>query len=178
MAIVQAVIDFHPSNRQSKQLLTTVCMSPFKIGSLPSAWPWEIWVRDKTRPTTYAYSGSCNLNTLQRRTHMLVGIRKEFKISKVIWVRSALFPVRKTVARAHLRQISKKDEGRRKLSKMLGSSPFKKPHRLGRLKRLAKRTYPSTTKWVLNLSKLKPCVKFLKSVNKIIELNKIHVYYV
>ena len=71
---------------------------------------------------------------------MLVGIRKEFKISKVIWVRSAPFPVRKTVARAHLRQISKKDEGRRKLSKMLGSSPFKKPHQLGRLKRLAKRT--------------------------------------
>ena len=29
------------------------CLSPFKIGSLPSAWPWEIWVRDKTRPTTY-----------------------------------------------------------------------------------------------------------------------------
>ena len=43
------------------------------------AWPWENWVRNKTRPTTYANSGSCNLNTLQRRTHMLVGIRKEFK---------------------------------------------------------------------------------------------------
>ena len=109
---------------------------------------------------------------------MLVGIRKEFKISKVIWVRSAPFPVRKTVARAHLRQISKKDEGRRKLSKMLGSSPFKKPHRLGRLKRLAKRTYPSTTKWVLNLSKLKPGVKFLTSLNKRIELNKIHLYFI
>ena len=109
---------------------------------------------------------------------MLVGIRKEFKISKVIWVRSAPFPVRKTVARAHLRQISKKDEGRRKLSKMLGSSPFKKPHQLGRLKRIAKRTYPSTTKWVLNLSKLKPGVKFLKSLNKRTELNKIHLYFI
>ena len=109
---------------------------------------------------------------------MLVGIRKEFKISKVIWVRSAPFPVSKTVARAHLRQISKKDEGRRKLSKMLGSSPFKKPHQLGRLKRLAKRTYPSTTKWVLNLSKLKPGVKFLTSLNKRIELNKIHLYFI
>ena len=78
MAILQDVIDFHPNNRQSKQLLTTVCMSPFKKGSLPSAWPWEIRERNKTRPTTYAYSGSCNLNTLQRRTHMLVGIQKEF----------------------------------------------------------------------------------------------------
>ena len=117
--------------------------------------------------------------TLFRDEHICsLAFEKSLQISKVIWVRSAPFPVRKTVARAHLRQISKKDEGRRKLPKMLGSSPFKKPHRLGRLKRLAKRTYPSTTKWVLNLSKLKPCVKFLKSVNKIIELNKIHVYYV
>ena len=127
MAIVQGVIDFHPNNRQPKQLLTTVCMSPFKIGSLPSAWPWEIWVRDKTRPTTYAYSGSCNLNTLQRRTHTLVGIGKEFKNKQgqlgSLWATS----YRKTVARTHLRQISKKHEGRQKLSKMLGSSPFKKP---------------------------------------------------
>ena len=127
MAIVQAVIDFHPNNRQPKQLLTTVCMSPFKIGSLPSAWPWEIWVRDKTRPTTYAYSRSCNLNTPQRRTHTLVSIRTEFTNkqghSGSLWATS----FRKTVARTHLRQISKKDEGRQKLSKMLGSSPFKKP---------------------------------------------------
>ena len=127
MAIVQAVIDFHPSNRQSKQLLPTVCMSPFKIGSLPSAWPWEIWVRDKTRPTTYVYSGSCNLNTLQRRTHMLVGIGKEFKNKQGHLGSLCATSYRKTVARTHLRQISKKDEGRQKLSKMLGSSPFKKP---------------------------------------------------
>ena len=51
-------------------------------------------------------------------------------------------------------------------------------HLLGRLKRLAGRTYPSTTKWVLNFSKLKPCVKFLKSLNKRIELNKIHLYFI
>ena len=127
MAIVQAVIDFHPSNRQSKQLLTTVCMSPFKIGSLPSAWLWEIWVRDKTRPTTYAYSGSCNLNTRQRRTHPLVGIGKEFKNKQGHLGSLCAISFRKTVARTHLRQISKKDEGRQKLSKMLGSSPFKKP---------------------------------------------------
>ena len=30
MAIVQAVIDFHPNDRQPKQLLTTVSMSPLK----------------------------------------------------------------------------------------------------------------------------------------------------
>ena len=127
MAIVQAVIDFHPNNRQPKQLLITVCMSPFKIGSLPSAWPWEIWVRDKTRPTTYAYSGSCNLNTLQRRTHTLVAIGKEFKNKQGHLGSLCATSFRKTVARTHLRQISKKDEGRQKLSKMLGSSPFKKP---------------------------------------------------
>ena len=51
-------------------------------------------------------------------------------------------------------------------------------HQLGRLKRLAERTYPSTTKWVLNFSKLKPCVKFPKSLNKRIELNKIHLYFI
>ena len=51
-------------------------------------------------------------------------------------------------------------------------------HQLGRLKRLAERTYPSTTNWVLNFSKLKPCVKFLKSLNKRIELNKIHLYFI
>ena len=113
MAIVQAVIDFHPSNRQSKQLLTTVCMSPFKIGSLPSAWPWEIWVRDKTRPTTYAYSGSCNLNTLQRRTHMLVGIRKEFTNKQGHLGSLCAIPIRKTVASLHLREMSSKDKGRR-----------------------------------------------------------------
>ena len=108
----------------------------------------------------------------------LLAFEKSLQISKVIWVRSAPFPVRKTVASLHLRQISKKDEGRRKLSKMLGSSPFKKPHQVGGLKRLAERTYPSTTKWVLNFSKLKPCVKFLKSLNKRIELNKIHLYFI
>ena len=176
MAIVQAVIDFHPNNRQPKQLLTTVCMSPFKIGSLPSAWPWEIWVRDKTRPTTYAYSGSCNLNTLQRRTHILVGIQKEFTNKQGHSLCAS--PFRKTVASLHLRQISKKDEGRRKQSIMLGSSPFKKPHRLGRLKTLAERASPSTTNWVLNFSKLKPCVKFFKSLNRKIELNKIHLYFI
>ena len=108
MAIVQAVIDFHPSNRQSKQLLTTVCMSPFKIGSLPSAWPWEIWVRDKTRPTTYAYSGSCNLNTLQRRTHTLVGIRTEFTNKQGHLGSLCAISFRKTVASLHLREMSKK----------------------------------------------------------------------
>ena len=113
MAIVQAVIDFHPSNRQSKQLLTTVCMSPFKIGSLPSAWPWEIWVRDKTRPTTYAYSGSCNLNTLQRRTHTLVGIREEFTNKQGHLGLLCAIPIRKTVASLHLREMSSKDKGRR-----------------------------------------------------------------
>ena len=127
MAIVQAVIDFHPNNRQPKQLFTTVCMSSFKIGSLPSAWPWEIWVRDKTRPTTYAYSGSCNLNTPQRRTHTLVSIRTEFTNKQGYSGSLCATSFRKTVARTHLRQISKKDEGRQKLSKMLGSSPFKKP---------------------------------------------------
>ena len=127
MAIVQAVIDFHPNNRQPKQLLKTVCMSSFKIESLPSAWPWEIWVRDKTRPTTYAYSGSCNLNTPQRRTHALVSIRTEFTNKQGHSGSLCVTSFRKTVARTHLRQISKKDEGRQKLSKMLGSSPFKKP---------------------------------------------------
>ena len=158
MAIVQAVIDFHPNNRQPQQLLTTVCMSPFKIGSLPSAWPWEIWVRDKKRPTTYAYSGSCNLNTLQRRTHMLVGIRKEFKNKQGHLGSLCAIPNQKNRCESTFETNLKET---RKLSKMLGSSPFKKPHRLGRLKRLAKGTYPSTTKWVLNLSKLIPCVKFL-----------------
>ena len=109
---------------------------------------------------------------------MLVGIRKEFKNKQGHLGSLCAIPNQKTVARVHLRQISKKDQGRRKLSKMLGSSPFKKPYRLGRLKRLAKRTYPSTTKWVLNLSKLKPGVKFLKSLNKRIELNKIHLYFI
>ena len=33
-------------------------------------------------------------------------------------------PFRKTVASLHLRKISKKDEGRRKQSIMLGSRPF------------------------------------------------------
>ena len=33
---------------------------------------------------------------------------------------------------------------------------------------------PSTTKWALNFSKLKPCVR---SLNKRIELNKIHLYF-
>ena len=113
MAIVQAVIDFHPSNRQSKQLLTTVCMSPFKIGSLPSAWPWEIWVRDKTRPTTYAYSESCNLTTLQRRTHMLVGIRTEFTNKQGHLGSLCAISFRKTVASLHLREMSTKDKGRR-----------------------------------------------------------------
>ena len=117
--------------------------------------------------------------TLFRDEHIcLLAFEKSLQISKVIWVRSAPFPVRKTVARAHLRQISKKDEGRRKLSKMLGSSPFKKPPRLGRLKRLAERTYPSTTKRVLNFSKLKPCFKFFKRLNRRIELNKIHLYFI
>ena len=124
MAIAQAVIDFHPNNRQSKQLLTTVCMSPFKIGSLPSAWPSEIRVRNKTRPTTYAYSGSCNLNTLQRRTHTLVGIQKEFTNTQGHLGSLCAIPLRKTIASPHLRQISKKNEGIRKQSKMLGSSSF------------------------------------------------------
>ena len=111
-------------------------------------------------------------------THILVGIRKEVTNKQGHLGSLCAIPFRKTVARVHLIQISKKDEGRRKLSIMLGSSPFKKPHRFGRLKRLAKRTYPSTTKWVLNFSKLKPCVKFLKSLNKRIELNKIHLYFI
>ena len=53
-----------------------------------------------------------------------------------------------------------------------------KTHRLGRLKRLGERIYPSTTKWVLNFSKLKSCVKFFKSLNRRIELNKIHLSFI
>ena len=49
---------------------------------------------------------------------------------------------------------------------MLGSSPF--------IKTLAEGASPSTTKRALNFSKLKPCVK---SLNKRIELNKIHLYF-
>ena len=123
MAIVQAVIDFHPNNRQPKQLLTTVCMSPFKIGSLPSAWPWEIWVRDKTRPTTYAYSGSCNLNTLQRRTHMLVGIQKEFTNKQGFAVRYSYQKNRREST--FERNVKKRQRKTKTIQiKMLGSSPF------------------------------------------------------
>ena len=49
---------------------------------------------------------------------------------------------------------------------MLGSSPF--------IKTLADGASPSTTKRALNFSKLKPCVK---SLNKRIKLNKIHLYF-
>ena len=88
-------------------------MSPFKIGSLHSPWPWKIWVRDKTRPTTYAYSGSCNLNTLQRRTHTLVGIGKEFTNKQGHLDSLCAIPIRKTLASLHLREMSTKDKGRR-----------------------------------------------------------------
>ena len=157
----QGVFDFNSNNQQSKQLFTTVCMSPLKKEKSLSLGRGKTGyeIRRVLRRTPTA---EIAILTLFRDEHICsLAFEKSLKISKVIWVRRALFPVRKTVARAHLRQILKKDEGRRKLSKMLGSSPFKKPHRLERLKRLAKRTYPPTTKWVLNLSKLIPCVKFL-----------------
>ena len=105
---------------------------------------------------------------------MLVGIRKEFKNKQGHLGSLCAIPNQKNRCESTFETNLKE---RRKLSKMLGSSPFKKPHRLGRLKRLAKRTYPSTTKWVLNFSKLRPCVKFFKSLNRRIELNKIHLYF-
>ena len=49
--------------------------------------------------------------TLFRDEHIRsLALEKSLQISKVIWIRRALFPIRKTVARAHLRQILKKDE--------------------------------------------------------------------
>ena len=124
MATVPAVIDFHPSNRQPKQLLTTVCMSPLKkrksllsLGRGRSGYEIRRAVR-----LVVSYSGSCNVEDLQRRTHVLVSIRKEFTNKQGHSLCGSQF--RKIVASLHLRQISKKDEEGRKQSIMLGSSPF------------------------------------------------------
>ena len=127
MAIFQAVIDFHPSNRQPRQLPTTVCMFPLNrkevslsLGRGRSGYE----IRRVLRLVVSLQRNGCNVEALQRRTHILVGIPKEFTNKQSHSLCAS--PFRKTVASLHLKQISNKDEGRRKQSIMLGSSPFTK----------------------------------------------------
>ena len=76
---------------------------------------------------------------------MLVGIRKEFTNKQGHLGSLCAIPIRKTVASLHLREMSKKTKEDETIQiKMLGSSPFIKTSRLGRLKRLAERASPST----------------------------------
>ena len=125
MANSQGVIDFNPNNRQSKQLFTTVCMSPLKKREVSLSLGRGKCGYEIRRVLRRTPTAEVTILTLFRDEHICSqAFEKSLQISKVIWVRSAPFPVRKTVARAHLRQISKKDEGRRKLPKMSGSSPF------------------------------------------------------
>ena len=76
---------------------------------------------------------------------MLVGIRKVFTNKQGHLGSLCAIPIRKTVASLHLREMSKKTKEDETIQiKMLGSSPFIKTSRLGRLKRLAERASPST----------------------------------
>ena len=109
MANFQDGNDFHRSNHHTKKLLTTVRMSRFKIQSLSFAWPWKIWVRDKTRPTAYLKRKLPCWGSLEKNTNTRWHLRR---VSDYI------------VVSPQLRLISKKEEGGREEPEILGFGPF------------------------------------------------------
>ena len=95
----QGVFDFNSNNQQSKQLFTTVCMSPLKKEKSLSLGRGKTGyeIRRVLRRTPTA---EVAILTLFRDEHICsLAFEKSLKIRKVIWVRCALFPIRKTVAR-------------------------------------------------------------------------------
>ena len=145
--------DSHLSNRQTEKLLTTVRMPRFKIQSLSFAWPWKIWVRDK--------------RVLRRKPKAKVAMlrlfREEHKYS-LAFEKSFRLHCRESPIEAYLK------ERRRRT---------RRPWKI-RFRSFFRNLFDSPRRRHLELPKrcwLKTYVRFLISLNKSIELNKIHHYF-
>ena len=151
MANFQDGNDFHRSNHHTKKLLTTVRMSRFKIQGLYFAWPWKIWVWDKTRPTAYLKRRLPCWGSLEKNTNNRWHLRR---VSDYI------------VVSPQLRLISKKEAGGREDPEKLGFGPFSETFST----RLVDDTlnYQKDADWKL---------KYKYRINKSIEFNKIHHYF-
>ena len=114
------------------------------------AWPWKIWVRDKTRPTAYLKRKLPCWGSLEKNTNNRWHLRR---VSDYI------------VVSAQLRLISKKEERGREEPEILGFSPFSETFS----------TLKTQTPRRRHLELPKRC--WLKTYVRLsIELNKIHHY--